>query len=66
MFLDMLHVKKNLTPHLGKDKAVALRLYEKALFAPATEFTDVFKREYCDSQARYLGKFSDKVLYRSH
>lgn len=66
MFLDMLHVKKNLIPHLVKEKASALRHYENAVFAPATHITDSIKEKYSDNQATYLGKLSDKILYRSY
>ena len=37
LFLDILHVKKNMSPHLGSQKSSGLALYERAVRSPSRE-----------------------------
>ena len=66
LFLDPLHVKKNMSPHLGTGKAKGISQYEKAVRAPSREEVNKIVDEYSPSQARYLGKFPKSRLYAAY
>lgn len=66
LFLDMLHVKKNMAPALGAEKAIGIALYEKACRAPTRALVDGFKVQYKPKQRAYLAKFEDSELYRAY
>lgn len=66
IFLDALHVKKNMSPRLGSERASGLSLYERALRAPCKDVVDIMKAQYGEKQRAYLGRFADKELYRAY
>lgn len=66
LFLDPLHVKKNMGPKLGSEKAVGLSLYERAVRAPSQAEVDNLVAEYPEAQRLYLGKFPKSELYRAY
>lgn len=65
-FLDMLHVKKNMSSAIGSEKMRGLALYERAVFAAGRFIVDDIKTRYGEKQTSYLSKFPDSVLYRSY
>lgn len=65
LFLDMLHVKKNMSPHLGSEKASALSLYERAVRAPSEAQASTIMAQYGPNQRAYLDKFPKCEVYRS-
>lgn len=64
LFLDALHVKKNMGPKLGNDKAVGLFMYDCAVHAPSKGEADKLISEYRVYRRTYLAQFSKSVLYR--
>lgn len=66
LFLDALHVKKNMTPSLGAEKAHATSLYQRALVAPTMQEVDRIKGLYGPRQRSYLSKFQNRELYRAY
>ena len=65
LFLDPLHVKKNLGAKLGAEKASGLRSYERAVYAPSMETVGTITSTYSSVQREYLRRFDDAELYRS-
>ena len=63
LFLDPLHIKKNMTPHLGALKAKGIALYERAMYAPSKKHADDIIVQYTDAQAEYLSKYPKEHLY---
>lgn len=66
LFLDKHHVKKNMLPKVGTEKAAAADLYERALRAPSREAVDALKELYGRKTKEYLSKFDDSELYRAY
>lgn len=66
LFLDFLHVKKNMISSLGVEKAMGPALYKRALWAPSQGRCELIKEEYGPKQKAYLSKFSNEQLYRSY
>ena len=66
IFLDPMHVRKNMTKVMGNEKSNALHLYTKALYAPTKELCDTYRREYGPRQRQYLSRFPCEELYRSY
>lgn len=62
LFLDLMHVKKNIAPIIGVEKSQALSLYDMAVGAPCTEKVDDIDSKYGPKQAAYLAKFKDSEL----
>lgn len=65
LFLDPLHVKKNLGPKLGAGKAIGLHLYEQAVHAPTVEALEDVRRQFTPEMRACLGRFEDSELYRA-
>lgn len=61
LFLYMLHFKKSLTSRLGKDKSSALRVYERAFYAPTINLTYNNKSNDSVSHTEYLGSFLIRI-----
>lgn len=66
LFLDALHVKKNMSPLLGSNRAAGVSLYERALYAPSKAEVDSIKEQYGLKQSTYLSRFRDSELYRAY
>ena len=66
LFLDPLHVKKNMLKALGKEKAAGIAQYERAVHAPSRSAVDAVKRTYGQKTAQYLSRFPDTALYRAY
>lgn len=66
LFMDPLHVKKNLASKLGAHKNAGIDLYEQAVRAPTVEGVDSIRRHYTDSALAYLGRIPDSELYRAY
>lgn len=70
LFLDPLHVKKNMSKCLGSssssERNVAINLYENALKAPTIELCVMYCTQYGPNQRAYLNKFDKHLLYRSY
>lgn len=67
LFLDPLHVKKNLGAKLdGADKAMGLQLYEKAVYAPTVEAVNQICASYSPAQKAYLENFDNAELYMAY
>lgn len=66
LFLDMLHVKKNMGPKLGPEKSTGLSLFERAVRAPSRTQVDALKAQYGPKQKAYLSKFADSEIYRAY
>ena len=66
LFLDPLHVKKNMSPILGSLRAKGLALYESALYAPSQKLADDIILQYSEKQAAYLSKYPKERLYVSY
>lgn len=66
LFLDPLHVKKNMSKQLGPEKASALSLYEQAVYAPCKAAVDSIICQYGENQKAYLGNFKKEQLYRAY
>ena len=64
IFLDPIHVKKNLGAKLeGAEKAIGLQLYEKAVRAPTVEMVNDIRSRYSVAQRNHPGRFDDSELY---
>ena len=50
LFLDPLHVKKNMAVYVGRERATALLKYSRAVRAPSTATVAAIKREYGEKQ----------------
>lgn len=66
LFFDPLHIRKNMTPHLGSNKATALEVYHRAVYQTTTGKVDAINTSYTKVQAKYLSKFSKDVIYRAY
>lgn len=66
MFLDPMHVRKNMGSALGASRAVGISLYDKALYAPTEAAVDEVVARYSETQAKYLGRFKRSELYRAY
>lgn len=66
MFLDPLHVKKNMGAKLGANKVLGLSLYERALLAPSRAKVDEIIEQYGEQQRKYLDKFDKSELYKAY
>lgn len=66
LFLDALHVRKNMAAYLGAERANGTALYDRALYAPTTHIVDEVKALYGPRQKEYLSKFPDAELYRAY
>ena len=66
MFLDPMHVRKNMGAALGASRSVGISLYDQALYAPSVSMVDEIVSRYSEQQAKYLGKFDKSMLYRAY
>lgn len=66
MFLDLLHVRKNMGSKLGATKEIGLSLYERALHAPSRSAVDEIVAGYGDVQRQYLSKFHRSEIYKAY
>ncbi|CAN8075950.1 unnamed protein product [Agarophyton chilense] len=66
IFLDPLHVRKNMGAKLGATKAVGISLYERALYAPTCAAVDEIVLQYSRQQRAYLSKFEKSDLYKAY
>lgn len=66
MFLDPMHVKKNMGSKLGRFKASGISYYEQALRAPSKEEVDRIIEYYSDEQKTYLKSFEKPELYTAY
>ena len=66
MFLDPLHVQKNMLKVLGAERSIAVSLYKRALHAPLRVQKDEIIQQHGPNQKKYLSKFDKSVLYRSY
>lgn len=65
LFLDVLHVKKNMLPVLGVERAMGGALYDRAVYEPSPSRCDAIRAQYGPKQKEYLSRFPDHSLYRS-
>ena len=66
LFLDPLHVMKNMLKALGKEKAAGIAQYERSVHAPSRGAVDAVKRTYGQKTAQYLSRLPDTALYRAY
>ena len=65
-FLDERHVVKNMSGHLGDERATGLGLYQRALRAPSKELCDAIVAQFGPKQTAYLARYKKEQLYRSY
>ena len=66
MFLDPLHVRKNMGVKLGATKAIGFSLYERAMHAPSRPAVDAIVAGYTEARKQYLGKFEPSEIYNAY
>ena len=62
LFLDPLHVRKNMLPRLGASKANGIYLYNKAVHAPTKSAVDEIITQYSIQQAAYLSSLKKEEI----
>lgn len=55
-----------MTPQLGSSKAIALAVFNGAVYETAIEEVEAIKTSYAPNQERYLSNFGKDVLYRTY
>lgn len=63
MFLDWIHIKKNMSSSIGTEKTIGVSLYERVLRASSEEIVSQLKLQYGPNQCNYLEAFNDSQLY---
>lgn len=66
LFLDWMHVTKNMASSIGSEKNIGVSLYQRALRASSIEKVQELKLQYGPKQSSYLGQFDDAELYKVH
>lgn len=65
LFLDPLHVKKNMSCAIGAERPTGIVVYDRAVHVPSRGIMDVIKQKYGPKTRAYLGKLADEELYSS-
>lgn len=66
LFLDKMHLNKNMGSAIGAEKTSGLALYEKALYAPTCAAVEDIKSKYGPKQTTYLQRFRNCEIYRAY
>lgn len=66
LFLDALHVQKNLAPRLRAAKLYSIGLYNKSLHAPLKSQADDYSTQYSRTQGSYLSIVARSEFYRAY